>query len=60
MSLRRNTEAKYATLKNDDLMFAGAKMDSKLQQKQGKVEEEFHQILSDLQPFLTQSEYRLV
>lgn len=30
MSLRRNTEAKYATLKNDDLMFAGAKMDSKL------------------------------
>ena len=60
MSLKRNTEAKYATLKHDDLMFAGAKMDSKLQQKQGKVEEEFHQVFSDLQPFLTQSEYRLV
>ncbi|BFM44278.1 hypothetical protein CFS9_29190 [Flavobacterium sp. CFS9] len=48
MSLRRNTEAKYATLKHDDLVFAGDKMDSNLQQKQGKVEEEFHQIFSDL------------
>jgi uncharacterized protein YjbJ (UPF0337 family) len=49
--LKGKLKQKYATLTDDDLMFAEGKEDEmygRLQQKLGKTKEEFHQILSDL------------
>jgi len=49
--LKGKLKQKYATLTDDDLMFAEGKeneMYGRLQQKLGKTKEEFHQILSDL------------
>lgn len=49
--LKGKLKQKYATLTDDDLMFAEGKEDEmygKLQQKLGKTKEELHQILSEL------------
>ncbi|RKR08608.1 uncharacterized protein YjbJ (UPF0337 family) [Flavobacterium sp. 90] len=49
--LKGKLKQKYATLTDDDLMFAEGKEDEmygRLQQKLGATKEEFHQILSDL------------
>lgn len=49
--LKGKLKQKYATLTDDDLMFAEGKeneMYGRLQQKLGKTKEEFHQIISDL------------
>lgn len=49
--LKGKLKQKYATLTDDDLMFAEGKENEtygRLQQKLGKTKEEFHQILSDL------------
>jgi len=49
--LKGKLKQKFATLTDDDLMFAEGKEDEmygRLQQKLGKTKEEFHQILSDL------------
>ncbi|MCV9930816.1 CsbD family protein [Flavobacterium sp. LS1R47] len=49
--LKGKLKQKYATLTDDDLMFAEGKEDEvigRLQQKLGKSKEEVHKIISDL------------
>lgn len=49
--LKGKLKQKYATLTDDDLMFAEGKEEEvigRLQQKLGKSKEEVHQIISDL------------
>ncbi|WP_343589942.1 CsbD family protein [Flavobacterium sp.] len=49
--LKGKLKQKFATLTDDDLMFAEGKEDEmygRLQKKLGKTKEEFHQILSEL------------
>lgn len=49
--LKGKLKQKYATLTDDDLMFAEGKEDEmygNLQQKLGKTKEELHKILTDL------------
>lgn len=49
--LKGKLKQKYATLTDDDLMFAEGKQDEligKLQEKLGKSKEELHKIISDL------------
>ncbi|CAH8281692.1 uncharacterized protein YjbJ (UPF0337 family) [Mariniflexile fucanivorans] len=49
--LKGKLKQKYATLTDDDLLFAEGKQDElvgRLQEKLGKSEEEIHKIISDL------------